>query len=604
MNTVRLFALLLSAIACSPALAQLQYVPLQTPCRAVDTRQTGGAIAGDTTQTFDPGGACGIPRQGPSPIVFAINVTVVPHSGLGVLTIWGTGAEQPLASTLNSYDGRVKSDYALVAGGVGTGDVSVFVSDTTDVILDVSGYFIQAPAYQPAMLYTPVTPCRLIDTRNSPGALGGPSLAADTQRTFSVAGQCGLPDLSGGGVLSVNVTAVPKGGLGYLTVWGTTVSQNNAPATSTLNSTTGTVVANAAFLTINPSTNTSISAIANNDTDLVVDVTGYFSEGTTGLAYYPTVVPERILDTRTSIDPETDQVLPNGGPPFTGGQTFGYTTGQAVYVLNATVVPSAPLWVLTLWPDGIAEPVVSTLNSYDATVTSNMAIVSTGADGAFDAFAQGGPTQLILDLSGSFMPLVNGGGPPTVAFVGDEISAGLVAAAQAQSQSNAGWQCINCLSSTSSAFALANLPAVIAMKPALVHILVGEHELVGLSANGEPAETGAVPLGNIASMVKMLIAANIPVLIAEPPSCPQINSYRFDTGLATDYTVNLPYNDGVPAVALEPLVGYNIGSGSTPNPDCAANQFDPNAAGYSLMVPMAEAAITEAIAKMQHGDGK
>jgi hypothetical protein len=61
---------------------------------------------------------------------------------------------------------------------------------------------------------------------------------------------------------------------------------------------------------------------------------------------------------------------------------------------------------------------------------------------------------------------------PTAVFVGDEISAGLVAEPQAQSRSNAGWQCINCLSTTTSAFALANLPAVIAMKPRRNVILI------------------------------------------------------------------------------------------------------------------------------------
>jgi hypothetical protein len=217
MKTVRCFALLLFILTGMPTLAQLQYVPLQTPCRAVDTRQTGGALADNTTQVFDPGQVCGIPGQGNKPIVFAMNVTVVPQEGLGPLTVWSAGTPQPNASTLNSYDGRVKSNYALVTGGVGTGLVSVWASNGTDVILDVSGYFVRVPPtsyYLPAMLYTPVTPWRLIDTRNSAGALGGPSLIAGQKRTFSLAGQCGLPDLSNGGALSVNVTAVPKGGLG------------------------------------------------------------------------------------------------------------------------------------------------------------------------------------------------------------------------------------------------------------------------------------------------------------------------------------------------------------------------------------------------------
>jgi hypothetical protein len=589
MKTVRCYALLLFILTGMPALAQLQYVPLQTPCRAVDTRQTGGALADNTTQVFDPGQACGIPGQGNNPIVFAMNVTVVPHEGLGALTVWSAGTPQPNASTLNSYDGRVKSNYALVAGGVGTGLVSVWASNATDVVLDVSGYFVQIPpsSYNvAAMLYTPVTPCRLIDTRNSAGALGGPSLIAGQKRTFSLAGQCGLPNLSNGGALSVNVTAVPKGGLGYLTVWGTSSTEDTQPATSTLNSPTGTVVANAAFLTINPGTNTSIGAFAYNNTDLVVDVTGYFSEGTSGMAYYPTAVPERILDTRTSIDPVTFDLLPNGGPPFTGEKTVNYTLGQAVYVLNATVVPTGPLWYLTLWPDGITQPIVSTLNSYDATVTSNMAIVNTGADGAFNAYGDG-TTQLILDLSGSFMPQAAG---PIVAFVGDEISVGLVAEAQSVSRSNANWQCINCLSSTTSTFALENLPAVIAMKPSAVHILLGAHELSGPNDGLESAVTGTVPVANIESMIKTLQAANIPVAVGDMPPCPGINSYRMDIALGDGLYSEFP---------SVPLILYGgIGpssSDSEQNPLCAANQFDPSTAGYYLMAPLAEAGISQAL---------
>jgi hypothetical protein len=348
-------------------------------------------------------------------------------------------------------------------------------------------------------------------------------------------------------------------------------------------------VANAAFLTINPSTNTSISAFAYNDTDLVVDVTGYFSEGTTGMAYYPTAVPERILDTRTSIDPSGDgAILPTGGLPFTGVQTYGYTSSQAVYVLNATVVPTAPLWFLTLWPDGITQPVVSTLNSYDATVTSNMAIVSTGADGGFDALADGGPTHLILDLSGSFMPPANGNSA-SVVFVGDEMSAGLVAAAQTQSRSNAGWQCINCLSTTTSAFALANLPSVIAMKPSLVHILVGAHELTGAECGLAPCYSGAVPFGNIGAMITMLQQANIPVVVGNLPPCPAIAEYRLNIGINA-----LAFISPGPV----PIINYN-GIAPLPttgsSPFCDSGQIDPNAAGYDLMVPLAEQGIDQVL---------
>jgi hypothetical protein len=55
-----------------------------------------------------------------------------------------------------------------------------------------------------------------------------------------------------------------------------------------------------------------------------------------------------------------------------------------------------------LWPEGLSQPVVSTLNAQDGAITSNMAIVPTNA-GLIDAFAAN-PTYLVLDVSGYFAP--------------------------------------------------------------------------------------------------------------------------------------------------------------------------------------------------------
>jgi hypothetical protein len=576
MNVARISALVVFVIACTLALAthayaQLQYVPLASPCRAVDTRTINSPVQGGTTSVFNPATACNLPSkgQGQQATVYAMNVTVVPHTRLNYLTIWGTGSDQPTASTLNSYDGRVKANYALVASGA-AGQVSVFASNTTDVILDVSGYFIPAPATGTAMLFTPVTPCRLLDTRNPAGPLGGPFLAANSVRTFPLAGSCSLPDLSSGGVLSVNVTAVPRGEpLGYLTVWGATTGANPQPAPSTLNSNTGTVVANAAFLTINPGTGTSISSIGNGDSDLIVDVNGYFTQNTSGMAYYPTATPERLLDTR----------LLSGA--FVAERTMRVTTSPTVFVLNTTVVPDGDLGFLTIWPDGTTDgtpiPTVSTLNALDGYVTSNMAVVTTGVTGSIDVYADGA-TQLILDWSGSFMPRPQA---DPVVFIGDEISQGLVLAAN-----NPTWQCYNCLSTTTSTIAVEELDQVIALKPRAVHILVGAHELSGPGTIGDPAETGNVPLGNIASMVAMLKLAKIPVTIGNMPPCTLINSYRFDLGLFAATSGFDPT-----AITGVPLIDYyDIGEASA----LCANGFDPNSQGYRLMVPLAQAGISSA----------
>jgi DNA-binding beta-propeller fold protein YncE len=361
-----------------------------TPCRLVDTRQAKGpfggpAITGGTYRSFPipQNTNCNIPS---SAAAYSLNVTVVPITTLGYLTIWPTPEIQPVVSTLNSPDGRVKANAAIVPAGVG-GAVSVYVTDTTNVILDIDAYF--APAASNTYQFYPLTPCRIVDTRNGDGGI----LHAGVERDYTIPGNCGVP--SSATAYSFNVTVLPSaGGLDYLTVWPKGETQ---PVVSTLNDNTGTVVANAAIVPAGSQNATAFYA-HNNSTNLLVDIDGYFAApGTGGLSMYP-APPCRALDTRQNND-----------PPFVGqivvnviGSQCTPPSSAAAYIFNATVVPPAPMPYLTLWPDGEKQPVVSTLNAYDGFVTSNMAIVPTN-NGSIDAYAYA-LTQLILDISGYFAP--------------------------------------------------------------------------------------------------------------------------------------------------------------------------------------------------------
>ncbi len=148
---------------------------------------------------------CNIPN---SALAYSLNVTVVPRGPLGYLTIWPTGQVQPLVSTLNSTDGRIKANAAIVPAGA-SGAVSVYVTDTTDVILDIDGYF-NAPGSQTLQFY-PLAPCRVVDTRqtNLPQGLGAPSFGAMETRDLPIPASSCLQSLSNQPVAySFNVTAV------------------------------------------------------------------------------------------------------------------------------------------------------------------------------------------------------------------------------------------------------------------------------------------------------------------------------------------------------------------------------------------------------------
>jgi hypothetical protein len=366
----------------------LLFVPV-TPCRVADTRNLPGPFGGPelaagSTREFDISqSACGIPS---SATAYSLNVTVVPDTSLDYLTLWPTGQNQPDVSTLNS-DGRIKANAAIASAGA-NGGINVFVSDATQFILDIDGYFVPTGTASGYFFY-PVTPCRVADTRNPAGLLGGPFLSAGKSRAFPVrSSNCNLP--SSVRAYSLNVTAVPHKTLDYLTAWPTGHTQ---PFVSTLNSSTGAITANSAI--VPAGSGGDVSIYVHDDADVVLDVNGYFATEAPGALLLNTVTQCRIVDTRPT--------------QFTGSFPVSIQSGfcaqsplAAAYVLNATVVPVTPLDYLTLWADGSAQPYVSTLNAEDGAVTANMAIVP-NANGTVDAFAEG-TTNLILDISGYFAP--------------------------------------------------------------------------------------------------------------------------------------------------------------------------------------------------------
>jgi YVTN family beta-propeller protein len=375
----------------------LQFVNV-TPCRVYDSRpQHGGtgAIPGGTSESLNlpqlsQSRGCG----DLSAAAYSLNVTVIPHVTLGYLSIWPTGEDQPVVSTMNSVDGRVKADAAIVPGGY-QGAISVYVTDTADVALDIDGYF--APVSGSTLAFYPLTPCRVADTRlsNFPQGLGTPQLFAGQPRNFPVLESSCIPAGANAAAYSFNFTVVPinQHPVGYLSVWPTGQTQ---PVVSTLNDQTGTIVANAAI--VPAGTNGGISAYATDDTNLLIDIDGYFAPAGPGALSLYSVAPCRVLDTRKAGGAFSGKLVVDVlnsvcGPP---------STAQA-YVFNATVVPVGSLGYLTLWPDGQQQPVVSTLNATDTAITSNLAIVPASAQGKIDAYANG-ITNLLLDISSYFAP--------------------------------------------------------------------------------------------------------------------------------------------------------------------------------------------------------
>jgi FG-GAP-like repeat/FG-GAP repeat len=117
-----------------------------------------------------------------------------------------------------------------------------------------------------------LAPCRVVDTRNPSGPLGGPAIAAMATRTFPMTGACGIPATARS--LSLNVTVTGSTSYGDLRVFPAGASGITG---STVNWRTGQTRANNAIVGLGISGQLSAFCVmGTGSTDVILDVTGYF----------------------------------------------------------------------------------------------------------------------------------------------------------------------------------------------------------------------------------------------------------------------------------------------------------------------------------------
>jgi hypothetical protein len=119
-------------------------------------------------------------------------------------------------------------------------------------------------------LYT-LTPCRLADTRDAPGASGGPALAANSTRAFPAAGACGVP--ADAKAVLLNVTVVGQTDVGNLRLY---PAGAPVPLASTINFVAGQTRANNAIIPLGVSGQVGVRCgMPTGSTHFVMDVFGY-----------------------------------------------------------------------------------------------------------------------------------------------------------------------------------------------------------------------------------------------------------------------------------------------------------------------------------------
>lgn len=128
------------------------------------------------------------------------------------------------------------------------------------------------PSVSTATTFNAVTPCRVLDTRNATGPLGGPPIGAGGLRSFTVTGVCNMP--AGAVAISANVAVVNPAATGNLLVYPNGLS--SPPTASTLSFRAGRTRANNAIVYVASDGSFLVKNNAAGSLDLVLDVNGYF----------------------------------------------------------------------------------------------------------------------------------------------------------------------------------------------------------------------------------------------------------------------------------------------------------------------------------------
>jgi hypothetical protein len=211
-----------------------------------------------------------------------LNVTVANPTDGGFLTVYPQGGQRPNASNLNYAAGQTTTNRVIMPLSA-SGKITVWSSEPTDVIVDVSGYY-SADGGTGTQFTAEAAPVRICDTRpDNPSNLTGPASQCNGQtmtlggdENVNVVGLAGVP--ANATAVVINLTGIAPSQPTFLTVFlGIGTPGNVLPNTSDLNPATGETRANMVVATINPRFGWITVANNTGNIDVAVDVLGWYA---------------------------------------------------------------------------------------------------------------------------------------------------------------------------------------------------------------------------------------------------------------------------------------------------------------------------------------
>ncbi|MER8041917.1 hypothetical protein [Streptomyces sp. NPDC094032] len=361
--------------------------------RIMDTRGGVGVRKGKVgaggTVTLQVTGRADVPLTGVTSV--ALNVTAVNATASTYVSAYPAGTARPAASNLNVPVGRAVANLVVVP--VKDGKVTFYNrAGSVDLIADVAGYYTT----QEALLFQPLKPTRVVDTRTGLGIRKGKLLGTHPE-ALDIAGRAGVP-ATGFTTVVLQVTATNATSPTFVSVYGnryidtwTGSHVNVAPGQTASNTVVVPIYSELNFYT------------PRGATDLIVDVVGYYAYDIPGSLFEP-LAPARSLDTRTGTGAPKAKVGPGRTVTLNvAGRNGVPATGVTAVVLNLTATGGTRDTVVTAYPYGTSRPGTSNLNVPAGRTASVLAVVPV-KDGKVTLYNHAGSVDLIADVQGFYAP--------------------------------------------------------------------------------------------------------------------------------------------------------------------------------------------------------
>lgn len=375
------------AVVAADGLARFQDV---APTRLADTRGADCTCTrlDATTIRVQVTGRSSVPGEA---VAAALTVTATNTAEPGFATVWPSGTQRRETSTVNWSAGENRANGTIVELGA-DGSVDVHVDGAADVIVDVTGVFVEvgSSAVSTVGRFEPLAPTRLLDTRGQAGPVpAGSTVGVPLPSSVS----------SDAVAVAVNVTATGSTAGGYVAAY---AAGATLPETSAVNTDgPGQTRAASAIVPVSPG---GLELFTSDTTHLIVDVVGFFTgpgaeESPDGL--FRAVTPLRMFDTRASSPVTAGGTIEMyADTPAAQSALDQYLAEASALVFNTTVTGNLADGFVTAYPARTNPPETSSINWLGGESVANLTISPISSAGV--AFQTSAATHVIVDVTGFF----------------------------------------------------------------------------------------------------------------------------------------------------------------------------------------------------------